>query len=109
MLDELVREQQVSDLRIRGNNFGDGLEVVGSFDFGVPFLHEGSAQHRAELDGRRNGAAGDEDDAVLLLLESLESFGRIVGSDDDLEEDLVDLFCHRLVDRNVGDDDASES
>ena len=60
--------------------------------------------HRASL-----AILTDQDDTVLLLLKYLQCVSVVSRGDNHLEEDLMDLLGHFLVNRSIRDQDATES
>ncbi len=92
VLDNLVGEEQVCGLCGCHGLDCNLLEVVHGLDLEVAVLNKCAVEARAELTLGVEGSLLHEDDAVFLLLEHLESLGGICGSDDYLEEYLVDFL-----------------
>ena len=108
MLDELGREDQIRKLLSRRCYLSNGLHLSRSLYCAVGLLSQHTTEHRAVRPAGIDGLLLTQEDAVLLAFEDGERLGFEVGSDEHLEEELVDLASRRHVDGAVGYEHATE-
>ena len=91
-----------------GATLSNGLHLSRSLYCAVGLLSQHTTEHRAVRPAGIDGLLLTQEDAVLLAFEDGERLGFEVRSDEDFEEELVDLTRRRHVDRTVGYEYATE-
>ena len=109
VLHNLVGKQQVFHFRSGRFLFRHRLQIGFTLNTKVFLLHQHTVQQRTELHRAGLAFLADQYDTIFLLFQYFQGIGIVGRGDDHFEENLVDFFCHFLVDSRVRDQDSAES